>query len=169
MADIKNVLLIVVDQWRGDTISHLGHPCIRTPNLDMLCRDGVTFRNTYTQGVPCGPARASLLTGQYMMNHRVTQNGVPMDARHYSLADALREAGYDPALVGYRFVDAERLTSLEFRDERRVIFSALGMRFAGIYELSQDDVIVEGPNGSIVFARDGDRLSGMGLVLIRSE
>lgn len=78
-------------------------------------------------------------------------------------------AGGDPALVGYRFVDAERLTSLEFRDERRVIFSALGMRFAGIYELSQDDVIVEGPNGSIVFARDGDRLSGMGLVLIRSE
>lgn len=101
MAEKQNVLLIVVDQWRGDTMGVLGHPCIRTPNLDMLCRDGVTFRNNYTQGVPCGPARASLLTGQYVMNHRVVQNGVPMDARHYSLADALREAGYDPALVGY--------------------------------------------------------------------
>ena len=98
MSTALNVLLIVVDQWRGDTISHLGHPCVRTPNLDMLCREGVTFRNNFTQGVPCGPARASLLTGQYMMNHRVTQNGVPMDTRHYNLADALREAGAVPTL-----------------------------------------------------------------------
>jgi arylsulfatase A-like enzyme len=101
MAEIRNVLLVVVDQWRGDTLSYLGHPCVKTPNLDMLCREGVTFRNNFTQGVPCAPARASLLTGQYVMNHRVVQNGVPMDARHVTLAHALREAGYDPALVGY--------------------------------------------------------------------
>ena len=101
MAERKNVLLIVVDQWRGDTISYLGHPCIRTPNLDALCRDGVTFRNAYTQCAPCGPARASLLTSLYMMNHRVVQNGVPLDARHGNLAHALRRAGYDPAFIGY--------------------------------------------------------------------
>ncbi len=101
MADIKNVLLIVVDQWRGDTMSTLGHPCIRTPAVDALCRDGVTFRNHYTQCAPCGPARASLLTGLYMMNHRVVQNGVPMDARFRTLAQEARDAGYDPALVGY--------------------------------------------------------------------
>ena len=101
MAEIQNVLLIVVDQWRGDTLSCLGHPCIRTPAIDALCRDGVTFRNHYTQCAPCGPARASLLTGLYMMNHRVVQNGVPMDARHKSVADEARKAGYDPALVGY--------------------------------------------------------------------
>ena len=101
MADIKNVLLIVVDQWRGDTLGHIGHSCIRTPAIDALCRDGVTFRNHYTQCAPCGPARASLLTGLYMMNHRVVQNGVPMDARHRSVADEARKAGYDPALVGY--------------------------------------------------------------------
>ena len=101
MADIRNVLLIVVDQWRGDTMSVLGHPCIRTPAVDALCRDGVTFRNHYTQGAPCGPARASLLTGLYMMNHRVVQNGVPMDARHRGLSDEARAAGYDPAMVGY--------------------------------------------------------------------
>lgn len=81
MAEIQNVLLIVVDQWRGDTLAQLGHPCIRTPAIDALGRDGVTFRNHYTQCAPCGPARASLLTGLYMMNHRVVQNGVPMDAR----------------------------------------------------------------------------------------
>ena len=82
MTTRKNVLLIVVDQWRGDCLPVLGHPCLRTPNLDALCADGVTFRNHYTQAAPCGPGRASLLTGLYMMNHRVVQNSVPMDARH---------------------------------------------------------------------------------------
>ncbi len=101
MADIKNVLFIVVDQWRGDTVSFLGHPCIRTPNLDALCRDGVTFRNHYVQGAPCAPARASLLTGQYVMTHRVVQNGIPLDARHNNLAYELQRIGYDPALIGY--------------------------------------------------------------------
>ena len=97
----KNVLLIVVDQWRADCLSYLGHPCLRTPNLDALCADGVTFRNHFTQAVPCGPGRASLHTGLYMMNHRVAQNSVPLDARHTNLALEMRRAGYEPGLVGY--------------------------------------------------------------------
>lgn len=97
----KNVLLIVVDQWRGDTLAVLGHPCLRTPHLDALCADSVTFRNHFTQAAPCGPGRASLLTGLYMMNHRVVQNSVPMDMRHTNIALEMRKAGYEPALVGY--------------------------------------------------------------------
>jgi arylsulfatase A-like enzyme len=91
MSQKQNVLLIVVDQWRGDTLGVLGHPCIRTPHLDALCADGVTFRQHYTQAAPCGPGRASLLTGLYMMNHRVVQNSVPMDARHTNLALEMRK------------------------------------------------------------------------------
>lgn len=64
----KNVLLIVVDQWRADCVPKLGCEHLRTPNLDRLCAEGVTFRNHVTTTVPCGPARASLLTGQYAMN-----------------------------------------------------------------------------------------------------
>ena len=97
----KNILLIVVDQWRGDTMSVLGHPCIQTPNLDALCAAGLTFSQHFTQTAPCGPGRASLLTGLYMMNHRVVQNSVPMDRRHTNLALEMRQAGYLPALVGY--------------------------------------------------------------------
>lgn len=122
MAGIENVLLVVVDQWRGDTVSYLGHPCIRTPHLDALCRDGVTFRNHYVQGAPCAPARASLLTGQYMMTHRVVQNGIPMDARHNNLAFELRRLGYDPALVGYTTTTHDPRT-VDANDPR---FRALG-------------------------------------------
>ena len=97
----KNVLLIVVDQWRGLMLPKLGADYLRLPNLDRLCAEGVTFRNHFTQAVPCGPARASLLTGQYMMNHRAVQNTIPLSSRFTNLAHELRRGGYDPALVGY--------------------------------------------------------------------
>ncbi|WP_353154491.1 phosphoric/sulfuric ester hydrolase PehA [Pollutimonas bauzanensis] len=110
----KNVLLIVVDQWRGDTLAKLGHPVIKTPNIDALSEQGVTFARHYTQAVPCGPGRASLLTGLYMMTHRAVQNTIPLDARHTNIAKEVRKAGYEPALVGYttttpdpRHVDAQ--------------------------------------------------------------
>jgi arylsulfatase A-like enzyme len=97
----KNVLLVVVDQWRGDFLPALGAGFLRLPNVDRLSREGTTFRNHYTQCAPCGPARASLLTGLYQMNHRQVQNTIPLDARFTNLGKELRAGGYDPALVGY--------------------------------------------------------------------
>jgi arylsulfatase A-like enzyme len=97
----RNVLFIVADQWRGDCLGALGHPAVRTPHLDALMRRGVTFTRHFGQSAPCGPARASMLTGLYVMNHRVVANGVPLDARHPNLALELRRAGIDPCLIGY--------------------------------------------------------------------
>jgi arylsulfatase A-like enzyme len=97
----RNVLFIVVDQWRGDTLPSLGQSGIRAPNLERLMRKGTTFTRHYCQAAPCGPARASLLTGTYQMTHRVVGNGTPLDAGLENLAGALRNAGYDPALTGY--------------------------------------------------------------------
>lgn len=97
----RNVLLIVVDQWRADCMPFLGTPHPRNPTLDRHCREGVTFRNHGTTALPCGPARASLHTGLYLMNHRQVQNGVPLDRRQATLPQAARAAGYDPALIGY--------------------------------------------------------------------
>jgi arylsulfatase A-like enzyme len=129
MSQQKNVLLIVVDQWRGDTMAVLGHPCLRTPHLEALCADGVTFRNHFTQAAPCGPGRASLLTSLYMMNHRVVQNSVPMDIRHTNLAIEMRRAGYEPALVGYTTTTPDpRVTP--YRDPR---FRTLGGLMYGWY------------------------------------
>src|SRR5262249_40147888 len=47
------------------------------------------------------PSRASLYTGLYQMNHRVVQNGTPLDARHDTIALAMRRLGYRPTLFGY--------------------------------------------------------------------
>lgn len=101
MDEPRKVLFISADQWRGECLSLLGHPTVHTPNLDRLARDGVCFRNHYANTAPCGPARASLLTGLYAMNHRSIANGTPLDARHTNIALEARKAGYDPILFGY--------------------------------------------------------------------
>ena len=49
----------------------------------------------------CGPSRASLYTGMYLMNHRSVLNGTPLDARHTNVALLARGRGYEPALFGY--------------------------------------------------------------------
>ena len=129
MSKVQNVLVIVVDQWRGDTLSGLGHACLRTPHLDALGADGVTFRHHFTQAAPCAPGRASLLTGLYMMNHRVVQNAVPLDRRHTNLALEMRQVGYEPALVGYTTTTPDpRATSA--RDPR---FRVMGSLMHGWY------------------------------------
>ncbi len=97
----RHVLFICVDQWRGDSLGLLGHPAARTPHLDALARDAVMFTSHWAQAAPCGPARASMLTGQYVMNHRVTANGIPLSSRHPNLATEVRRAGIDPQLIGY--------------------------------------------------------------------
>ncbi len=98
---MKNILFITADQWRADCLSSMDHPCVKTPNLDKLAEDGVLFKNHFAQAAPCGPARASLYTGMYLQNHRIVQNGTPLDVRHTNIALEARKAGYDPLLFGY--------------------------------------------------------------------
>src|SRR6202795_2514629 len=101
MASGVNVLFITADQWRGECLGAAGHPVVRTPNLDRLAAGGVSFRRHFAQAAPCGPSRAALYTGMYLMNHRSVLNGTPLDARHDNVALVARRLGYDPALFGY--------------------------------------------------------------------
>jgi len=101
MATPGNVLFITVDQWRGDCLSAVGHPVVRTPNLDRLAASGALFTNHWAQAAPCGPSRACLYTGTYLSQNRSVLNGTPLDARLTNVALEVRAAGYDPVLFGY--------------------------------------------------------------------
>jgi hypothetical protein len=124
-----NVLLIVADQWRGDSLGSLGHRAARTPNLDALAREGVLFRQHYTPGAPCAPARHSLLTGQYVMNHGVMVNGAPLDDRHPTLPRELRRGEPDvrTRLVLERF-DGEPTVFFLNRHKTRNVNLSFGLR-----------------------------------------
>lgn len=58
-----NVLLIMTDQQRFDTLGCYGNQVIETANLDWIASQGTVFRNAYTPSPSCIPARACLLTG----------------------------------------------------------------------------------------------------------
>ena len=96
-----NILFITADQWRADCLSAVGHPIVRTPNLDALAAEGVLFEKHFANAVPCGPSRASLHTGMYLQNHRSGTNGTPLESRHTNWAKEAAAAGYDPVLFGY--------------------------------------------------------------------
>ena len=100
MGKHKNVLLITADQLRAECVH--GN-LVKTPNLDALAADGaVSFRKHYCNSTPCGPARASIHTGCYLMNHCVPDNGSPLNPNLTNWAKVAREhSGYDPVVVGY--------------------------------------------------------------------
>ncbi len=96
-----NILFITADQWRGECLSVLDHPAVKTPHLDSLAKQGVVFRQHYAQTTPCAPSRTSMHTGMYMHSHRCVSNGTPVDRRLNNWALEVRAAGYQPSLFGY--------------------------------------------------------------------
>ena len=96
-----NLLFITLDQLRADVLFGALHGAVPTPALDRLMREGTSFPQCFTAAVPCGPARASLLTGLYAFNHRGIRNGAPVAAHHGTVATELRRAGHEPLLFGY--------------------------------------------------------------------
>ncbi len=98
MSDSRpNIIFIITDQQRFDTIRELGFGHMDTPNLDRLVREGVTFTNCYIPAASCAPCRASLFTGQYPHSHGVLRNG---DRWRHSWVENLKRSGYNTINIG---------------------------------------------------------------------
>ena len=96
-----NILFIIIDQLRTDCVFGALGAHVGLPNIRGLAADAVRFDRHFSVTNPCGPSRASILTGQYAMNHRSIRNGTPLAHDTPNLATELRGAGYDPLLFGY--------------------------------------------------------------------
>ncbi len=95
-----NVLLIVTDDQRYDTVAALGNPYISTPALDRLAREGFAFRRHFCTTPICTPARAEILTGCDSFRNRVPWFGMQIDPSLATLPRTLRDAGYYTIHVG---------------------------------------------------------------------
>ena len=96
---MKNILFIMTDQQRYDTIHSLGNKKIKTPVLDNLVEEGTAFTRAYTPSPVCVPARFSALSGKYCHNTGCTENGMMPDG-HESGMEKLTRAGYQTCGIG---------------------------------------------------------------------
>ncbi|HEY1076603.1 MAG TPA: sulfatase-like hydrolase/transferase [Fontimonas sp.] len=94
-----DIVLFMTDQQRSDQLGFASDGYYQTPNLDALARRGVVFDNAYSAATVCVPARTALLSG--LSPHRAqTQVGMSLKEGHWTIARAMRAAGYDTALIG---------------------------------------------------------------------
>lgn len=106
-----NVILICVDEWRGDCLGAEAHPYVQTPHLDELASRGARFRHAYSATPTCVPARVALFTGQSQERHgRVGyQEGVNFDDLHpLTMQGEFKKAGYQTQAIGKLHVYPER-------------------------------------------------------------
>lgn len=92
-----NIIFIITDQQRFDTINALGYDYVDTPNIDRLVREGVTFTNCHVSAPSCAPSRASLFTGYYPHTTGIHRNA---DLWQHGWIELLNAAGYRCVNVG---------------------------------------------------------------------
>lgn len=101
----KNVVFILTDQQRMDSIGAYGAELANTPTLDRLGQRGVRFSQAYTPCTVCSPARASFFSGVYPHQHNVTRNSGVFRLDLPNLAKALIGAGYRLGYTGKWHID----------------------------------------------------------------
>lgn len=101
----NNILLIHSDQHRFDCLGCNGHALVKTPNIDRLATEGVNFTHAFTPTPICSPERASLLTGQWPIQHSClsipgTEVYSPAKSDLPIFSKLLQEDGYKTGFVG---------------------------------------------------------------------
>lgn len=97
-----NILVRLTDDQRWDSLGCLGHPFLKTPNIDRIAEQGVTFKNAFVTTSICCVSRASFLTGRYARNHRVGDFSTPLPTEILSKTypAVAKRAGYRTGCFG---------------------------------------------------------------------
>jgi len=94
-----NILWLIAEDM-GPELGILGHPEVRTPNIDRLAQEGTMYTRAFTTAAVCSPARSALMTGMYQttigaQNHRSHRgDGFKLPEGVSLVTDRLRAAGY---------------------------------------------------------------------------
>lgn len=101
-----NIICIVTDDQGRWAMGRYGNKQIRTPNMDRIGREGITFTNATVTCPVCSPSRATHLTGRYPTELGITdwitttesKQGLGITGRTWPAV--LQKAGYQTALIG---------------------------------------------------------------------
>lgn len=92
-----NIIFIITDQQRYDTIAAHGFDYMDTPNLDRLVREGVSLTGCHVTAASCAPARASLFKGYFPHTTGILKNA---DRWRHSWIELLNQSGYHCTNIG---------------------------------------------------------------------
>lgn len=100
-----NVVIIYADDIGYGDLSWNGSRTIKTPNVDLLAKQGVRFTNMHSSAATCTPSRYALLTGEYAWRRQGTgiatgDAGSIIRPERFTLADVFKNAGYQTGVVG---------------------------------------------------------------------
>jgi arylsulfatase A-like enzyme len=96
-----NIIFVLSDDHAAQAISAYGSKLIRTPNIDRLAREGMTFRNVFATNAICGPSRAVILTGMHSHLNGFRDNRTSrFDSSQVTFPKLLQRAGYQTAIIG---------------------------------------------------------------------
>jgi arylsulfatase A-like enzyme len=97
-----NIIVLITDDQRWDTLGAAGNSAIQTPSLDSLAERGVLFENAFVTTSICATSRASILTGQYARRHGIWDfaKGLTPEQLEKSYLGQLKYAGYQVGFIG---------------------------------------------------------------------
>lgn len=97
-----NIIFLLTDDQRWDTMGCVGNEIIRTPNMDSMAQDGILFNKAFVTTSICAPSRATTLSGQYVSRHGIDDfsksfSAAALDQTYPML---LCKAGYRVGFIG---------------------------------------------------------------------
>jgi len=105
-----NVVFLLADDLRWNSLGCMGNDMLQTQNIDALSRNGIRFTNACVTTSISMVSRATLFTGQYMSRHNIREFGIPLSEEAFSQTypGILKQAGYWTGFVGKYGVGAIR-------------------------------------------------------------
>ena len=101
-AERPNIIYLMTDDQRADSLGVMGNPIIQTPHIDAMAREGVIFDNAFVTTAICMTSRACVLTGQYAARHGIWKFSTELTAEQLAntYLGQLHAAGYRTGFIG---------------------------------------------------------------------
>ena len=171
--ELPNIVFVLVDDLGWSDLGCYGNEFHETPNIDRLASRGMRFTHGYAASPVCGPTRASILSGKYPSRTGYTHNwftqnpdedpfwneGMPrtehafMPLEEFTLAEALKAAGYRTAFVGKWHLGEDQYSPVRQGFDVNVAGSYWGHPREGYFSPYEMPNLENGPQGEYLTDR----------------